>query len=98
MPVGEFPGGRNWGYDGVYAYAQQSTYGGPAGLKRLIDACHREGLAVVDRESKTCYLDTSDRRNLAFYERLGFVVVEEATLGKGGPKAWAMRRKPQTSV
>ena len=58
----------------------------------------REGLAVVDRESKTCYLETSDRRNLAFYERLGFVVLEEATLGKGGPKAWAMRRKSQPSA
>ena len=55
----------------------------------------REGLAVVDSDSKPCYLETSERRNLAFYERLGFVVVEEATLGRGGPKAWAMRRTPQ---
>ena len=47
MPVGEFPGGRNWGYDGAHSYAPQSTYGGPSGLKRLIDACHGAGLAVV---------------------------------------------------
>ncbi|HEX8290648.1 MAG TPA: malto-oligosyltrehalose trehalohydrolase [Pyrinomonadaceae bacterium] len=47
MPVAEFPGGRNWGYDGAHLYAPQSTYGGPDGLKRLIDACHREGLAFV---------------------------------------------------
>ncbi|HEX6185010.1 MAG TPA: malto-oligosyltrehalose trehalohydrolase [Pyrinomonadaceae bacterium] len=47
MPVAEFPGGRNWGYDGAHLYAPQSTYGGPDGLKKLIDACHREGLAVV---------------------------------------------------
>ncbi len=47
MPVAEFPGGRNWGYDGAHLYAPQSTYGGPEGLKRLVDACHREGLAVV---------------------------------------------------
>ena len=47
MPVAEFPGGRNWGYDGVGLYAPQSTYGGPAGLRTLIDACHRSGLAVV---------------------------------------------------
>ena len=47
MPVAEFPGKRNWGYDGVASYAPQSSYGGPTGLKRLIDACHREGLAVV---------------------------------------------------
>jgi len=47
MPVAEFPGGRNWGYDGVDLYAPQSTYGGPEGLKRLVDAAHREGLAVI---------------------------------------------------
>ena len=47
MPVAEFPGRRNWGYDGVDLYAPQSSYGGPTGLKTLIDACHREGLAVV---------------------------------------------------
>ncbi|MET0624456.1 MAG: malto-oligosyltrehalose trehalohydrolase [Pyrinomonadaceae bacterium] len=47
MPVAEFPGGRNWGYDGAHLYAPQSTYGGPEALKRLIDACHREGLAFV---------------------------------------------------
>jgi maltooligosyltrehalose trehalohydrolase len=47
MPVGEFPGARNWGYDGVHLYAPQSTYGGPKGLRRLVDAAHRIGLAVV---------------------------------------------------
>lgn len=47
MPVVEFPGGRNWGYDGVDLYAPESAYGGPVGLMRLVDACHREGLAVV---------------------------------------------------
>ena len=47
MPVAEFPGGRNWGYDGAHLYAPQSTYGGPKGLKKLVDACHSEGLAVI---------------------------------------------------
>jgi maltooligosyltrehalose trehalohydrolase len=47
MPVSEFPGRRNWGYDGVSPYAVQSTYGGPDGLKRLVDAAHRAGLAVL---------------------------------------------------
>jgi maltooligosyltrehalose trehalohydrolase len=47
MPVSEFPGGRNWGYDGVSPYAVQSTYGGPDGLKRLVDAAHGVGLAVL---------------------------------------------------
>lgn len=47
MPVAQFPGGRNWGYDGVYPYAVQSTYGGPNGLKRFVDACHANGLAVI---------------------------------------------------
>ena len=47
MPVAEFPGGRNWGYDGVHLFAPQSTYGGPDGLRALVDACHAHGLAVI---------------------------------------------------
>ena len=47
MPVAQFPGERNWGYDGVYPYAAQASYGGVEGLKRLVDACHRAGLAVI---------------------------------------------------
>lgn len=47
MPVAEFPGPRNWGYDGVHLYAPQSSYGGPEGLRRFVDAAHRVGLAVV---------------------------------------------------
>jgi maltooligosyltrehalose trehalohydrolase len=47
MPIGEFPGARNWGYDGAHLYAPQSTHGGPDGLKRLIDACHAAGLGVI---------------------------------------------------
>jgi maltooligosyltrehalose trehalohydrolase len=47
MPVATFAGDRNWGYDGAYLYAPHPVYGGPDGLKRLVDACHREGLAVV---------------------------------------------------
>jgi maltooligosyltrehalose trehalohydrolase len=47
MPVAEFPGRRNWGYDGVHPFAAQSSYGGPRGLKRFVDAAHGAGLAVV---------------------------------------------------
>lgn len=47
MPVAQFPGSRNWGYDGVQPFAVQNSYGGPEGLKRLVDACHQRGLAVV---------------------------------------------------
>lgn len=47
MPVAQFPGDRNWGYDGVYPFAVQSSYGGPKGLKHLVNACHEIGLAVV---------------------------------------------------
>ncbi len=47
MPVASFPGSWNWGYDGVALFAPQRTYGGPAGLQRLVDACHGAGLAVV---------------------------------------------------
>ncbi len=47
MPVAEVPGKRNWGYDGASLYAPQSSYGGPEGLKKLVDACHQHGLAIV---------------------------------------------------
>ena len=47
MPVNEFPGVRGWGYDGVLLYAPHHAYGGPDGLKRLVDAAHATGLAVV---------------------------------------------------
>ena len=47
MPVGEFPGGRNWGYDGAFPYAVQSSYGGATGLASLVDGAHRHGIAVV---------------------------------------------------
>lgn len=47
MPVIEFPGGRNWGYDGTYPYAPHHCYGGPDGLKTLINECHRQGFAVI---------------------------------------------------
>jgi maltooligosyltrehalose trehalohydrolase len=47
MPVAQFPGRRSWGYDGVFPFAPQNTYGGPLGLKRLVEACHQKGMAVV---------------------------------------------------
>jgi maltooligosyltrehalose trehalohydrolase len=46
LPVNQFPGTRNWGYDGVYPYSVQDSYGGPEGLKKLVDACHAHGIAV----------------------------------------------------
>lgn len=47
MPVTQFPGQRNWGYDGVFPFCVQNSYGGPSGLKRLVNACHKEGLCVA---------------------------------------------------
>ncbi len=47
MPVAAFPGERNWGYDGVFPFATQVSYGGPDGLARLVDAAHGRGLAVI---------------------------------------------------
>ncbi|GAA4731943.1 malto-oligosyltrehalose trehalohydrolase [Flavisolibacter ginsenosidimutans] len=47
MPVAQFPGNRNWGYDGVFPFAVQNSYGGAKDLQRLVDACHQKGLAVV---------------------------------------------------
>ncbi len=46
MPINQFPGARNWGYDGVYPFAAQNTYGGRAGLIELVDAAHALGIAV----------------------------------------------------
>ncbi|CCG91631.1 malto-oligosyltrehalose trehalohydrolase [Candidatus Methylacidiphilum fumarolicum] len=47
MPISQFPGKRNWGYDGVYPFAVQNSYGGPWGLRKLVDSCHQIGMAVV---------------------------------------------------
>lgn len=47
MPVSQFPGSRNWGYDGAYIYAVQNSYGGPEAFKAFVDNCHQKGIAVV---------------------------------------------------
>jgi maltooligosyltrehalose trehalohydrolase len=47
MPIAQFPGDRNWGYDGVYPYAVQNSYGGPEALKRLVNACHSQEIGVA---------------------------------------------------
>jgi maltooligosyltrehalose trehalohydrolase len=47
MPVAQFPGDRNWGYDGVFPFAVQASYGGAESLQKLVDACHAQGIAVV---------------------------------------------------
>ncbi|MEX2237934.1 MAG: malto-oligosyltrehalose trehalohydrolase [Dehalococcoidia bacterium] len=47
MPVAEFPGRWGWGYDGVDLFAVRDAYGGPEGFKRLVDASHSRGIAVI---------------------------------------------------
>jgi maltooligosyltrehalose trehalohydrolase len=47
MPVAAFPGARNWGYDGVFPFAVQDSYGGPLEFQRFVDACHSRGLSVI---------------------------------------------------
>lgn len=47
MPVAQFPGERNWGYDGVFPFAVQNSYGGAEGLQHLVNNCHEKGIAVV---------------------------------------------------
>jgi maltooligosyltrehalose trehalohydrolase len=47
LPVAQFPGDRNWGYDGVGLFAVQNSYGGPDELRRFVDACHQRGMAVI---------------------------------------------------
>ncbi len=47
MPIAQFPGERNWGYDGVYPFAVQNSYGGPTDFKWLVNECHKRGIAVI---------------------------------------------------
>jgi maltooligosyltrehalose trehalohydrolase len=47
MPIAQFPGGRNWGYDGVFPFATQNTYGSPRDLQEFVGAAHARGLAVA---------------------------------------------------
>ena len=47
MPVAQFSGDRNWGYDGVYPYAVQNSYGRPEDFKQLVDAAHQHGIAII---------------------------------------------------
>ncbi|MDF9797214.1 maltooligosyltrehalose trehalohydrolase [Catalinimonas alkaloidigena] len=47
MPVSQFPGTRNWGYDGVFPFAVQDSYGGMDGLKKLVNHCHQKGIAFL---------------------------------------------------
>jgi maltooligosyltrehalose trehalohydrolase len=47
LPVAEFPGARNWGYDGVDLFAPSHGYGGPDALKRFVDAAHQHDLGVI---------------------------------------------------
>ena len=47
MPVSQFSGDRNWGYDGVYPYAVQNSYGRPEDFKQLVDAAHQQGIAII---------------------------------------------------
>jgi len=47
MPVAQYPGTRNWGYDGVYPFSVQNSYGGPSGLKHFVNECHKRGINVI---------------------------------------------------
>jgi len=47
MPIAEFAGARNWGYDGVFPFAAHHAYGGPRALQEMVDACHQNGIAVI---------------------------------------------------
>ncbi len=47
MPIAQFPGSRNWGYDGTYEFAPQNSYGGPQSLQRFVNSAHAHGLAVA---------------------------------------------------
>ena len=46
MPVADFPGKRNWGYDGVFPFAPDSSYGRPEDLKKLVQGAHARGMMI----------------------------------------------------
>jgi ribosomal protein S18 acetylase RimI-like enzyme len=56
-----------------------------------------EGLARADQSDAPCYLETSETRNVPFYERYGFRVIEKVALGADGPPGWAMRREARSA-
>jgi ribosomal protein S18 acetylase RimI-like enzyme len=64
----------------------------------LGSALIRDGLSRSDAACCPCYLETSDERNVALYERHGFKVLAEAPLGSGGPRGWGMRREPAGAI
>ena len=83
MPICEFSGPRGWGYDGVDLYAPHSAYGGPGGLKRLVNACHAKGLGVIldvvynHSGPEGCYLDKfgpyfTDRYRIPWGQAMNF--------------------------
>lgn len=47
MPVNEFPGSRNWGYDGTLVFAPENSYGSPADFRALVDRAHDLGLCII---------------------------------------------------
>ncbi len=72
MPVAQFPGERNWGYDGAYHFAVQNSYGGANGLKRFVDECHKKGyrlywmLCIIisgQKEHMSMSMDSTLRKN-----------------------------------
>jgi maltooligosyltrehalose trehalohydrolase len=95
MPVATFPGTRGWGYDGLYTSAPHPAYGGPAGLARLVDAAHREGLGVIldvvynhvgpGNEALTAFAPY-------FTDRLGETPWGDALdYGRAGVREWAIQ-------
>jgi 1,4-alpha-glucan branching enzyme len=53
MPIAEFPGARNWGYDGALPFAPESSYGTPDDLKALVDAAHDHELSFLTSSTTT---------------------------------------------
>ena len=97
MPVSDFPGERNWGYDGVLLYAPARVYGRPNDLRALVDAAHPRGLAV---HSRVVYNHLGpDGNYLGAYSRDYFNPEHKTPWGDGlnfeiETSAGLLRRKP----
>ncbi len=93
MPIAQFPGNRNWGYDGAYPFAAQSSYGGSPGLKRLVSACHQKGLAVaLDVSYNHFGPEGSYIREFAPYFTEHYKTPWGAAINYGGPYSDDVRR------
>lgn len=93
MPMAQFPGSRGWGYDCVYPFAPHNAYGGPQGLKTLVEQAHRLGLAVVANIASPPHgMEGNHLEDFGPYYTERYVVERGRALNFDGPGSDEVRR------